>query len=142
SAGSALLYTNLFGGISGASVRAVAVDASGSAYVTGLAGTGFPTTPGAFQTMPQGSSDGFVTKLKPSGTGYVYSTYLGGTGSDNGQGIAVDSAGNAYVTGVTGSTNFPTTVGAFQTTLAGGGDAFLTKLNPTGTGLVYSSYLG
>src|SRR5262249_17370647 len=68
----------------------------------------------------------------------VYSTYLGGTGSDSGSGIAVDAAGNAYVTGTTGSANFPTTPGAFQTALRGG-DAFVTKLNPTGTAAVYST---
>jgi hypothetical protein len=72
-----------------------------------------------------------------------YSTYLGGSGNDQGFGIAVDSSGNAYVTGSTGSTNFPTTAGAFQTTYGGGSeDAFITKLNPTGSGLVYSTYLG
>jgi hypothetical protein len=73
----------------------------------------------------------------------VYSTYLGGSGFDAGVGIAVDASGNAYVTGQTGSTNFPTTPGAFQTTYGGGSfDAFITKLNPTGTALVYSTYLG
>ena len=75
----------------------------------------------------------------------VYSTYLGGSGDDRGQGIAVDAAGNAYVTGFTVSTDFPTTLGAFQTTFGGavdGVDAFVTKLNPTGSALVYSTYLG
>jgi hypothetical protein len=72
----------------------------------------------------------------------VYSTYLGGNGTDLGEGIAVDTAGNAYVTGNTNSTNFPTTAGAFQTALGGGTDAFVTKVNSTGTGLVYSTYIG
>ena len=84
-----------------------------------------------------------MTKLNPTGTALVYSTYLGGTGEDYGSGIAVDTAGNAYVTGTTYSTDFPTTAGAFQTTFGGGNaDAFVTKLNPTGTALVYSTYLG
>src|SRR5439155_3430522 len=74
--------------------------------------------------------------------GLAYSTYLGGSGFDRGQGIAVDGAGNAYVTGLTASTDFPTTVGAFDTSANGGGDAFVTKLNPLGTGLLYSTYLG
>ncbi len=104
----------------------------------------FPTTAGAFQTTYGGGSfDAFVTKLNPTGTALVYSTYLGGTSEDFGEGIAVDTAGNAYVTGSTTSTNFPTTAGAFQTTYGGGDyDAFVTKLNPTGTALVYSTYLG
>ncbi|PYN28613.1 MAG: cell surface protein, partial [Candidatus Rokuibacteriota bacterium] len=83
-----------------------------------------------------------MTKLNPTGTGLVYSTYLGGSGVDEGFGIAVDTLGNAYVTGFTSSTNFPTTAGAFQATFGGTEDAFVTKLNPMGAGLVYSTYLG
>ena len=90
--------------------------------------TDFPTTPGAFQTtFGGGVYDAFVTKLNPTGTALVYSTYLGGTGDENGTGIAVDSAGDAFVTGVTSSTDFPTTPGAFQTSYGGGQDAFVTK---------------
>src|SRR5439155_834674 len=99
--------------------------------------------PGAFQTTLHGGGDAFVTKLNPTGSALVYSTYLGGSGFDSGFRIAVDGAGNAYVTGDTFSTNFPTTSGAFQTTFGGGvRDAFVTKLNPTGSALVYSTYLG
>ena len=83
----------------------------------------------------------FRHELSPTDS-LVHSTYLGGTGNDRGNGIAVDSAGNAYATGYTFSTNFPTTTGTFQTTSGGGLDAFVTKLNPTGTALVYSTYLG
>src|SRR5437867_10097 len=86
--------------------------------------------------------DAFVTKLNPTGSVLLYSTYLGGSDFDTGVGIAVDASGNAYVTGRTFSTNFPTTAGSFQTTLGGGGDVFVTKLNPTGSALVYSTYLG
>ena len=83
-----------------------------------------------------------MTKLNAAGTALVYSTYLGGSGDDFGTGIAVDAAGNAYVTGLHPSGNFPTTPGAFQTTFGGGPDAFVTKLNTAGTALVYSTYLG
>src|SRR5207247_6974531 len=121
-----------------------AVDAAGNAYVTGFTGsTNFPTTLGVYQTAYAGSFDTFVTKLNPLGTSLVYSTFLGGSGFDESDGIAVDAAGNAYVVGGTQSTNFPTTPGAFQTTYGGGDfDAFVTKVNPTGSGLVYSTYLG
>ncbi len=131
--------------------EAIAVDTAGNAYVTGVAGsTNFPTTPGAFQTTLGGFGgvfgfgDAFVTKLNPTGSALVYSTYIGGGGDDVSTGIAVDAAGNAYLTGLTNSrVTFPTTPGAFQTTFGGGSfDAFVTKLNPTGSGLVYSTYLG
>jgi hypothetical protein len=82
-----------------------------------------------------------MTKLNPTGSALVYSTYLGGSGDDFGLGIALDSSTNAYVTGGTASTNFPT-AGAFQPALAGSFDAFVTKLNATGSGLTYSTYLG
>jgi hypothetical protein len=151
--GSALVYSTYFGGSGdGTNPLSIAVDSSGNAYVTGITfDADFPTTPGAFQTTFGGSGtccgsasgDAFVTKLNPTGSGLVYSTYLGGNRGDNGNGIAVDGAGNAYVAGQTSSTNFPTTAGAFQTTFSGGTwDAFVTKLNPLGSGLVYSTYLG
>ncbi len=127
----------------------IAVDSAGEAYVAGSTeSTNFPVTPEAFQTVLNGGSNAFVTKVNATGTALVYSTYLGGRGADAASGIAVDSAGNAYVTGKTSSTNFPVTSGAFQTTLHPSGstyvfpDAFVTKLNPTGTSLVYSTYLG
>src|SRR5206468_6244580 len=102
-----------------------------------------PPTPGAFRTdFVGGGGDAFVTKLKPDGSGLVYSTYLGGTGSDKGFGIALGAGGTAYVTGSTDSTNFPTTGGAFQTAARGGADALVPKLNPTGPGLVLSTYRG
>jgi hypothetical protein len=144
--GSSLVYSTYLGN-GGGGVDAIAVDSSGNAYIAGsqdIGQTTFPTTPGAFQTTyGGGSSDATVSKLNPSGTGLVYSTFLGGSGSDIAFGIATDNVGNAYVTGSTSSSNFPTTTGAFQTTVGGGPfDAFVTKVNPLGTGLVYSSYLG
>jgi hypothetical protein len=153
-----LVYSTYLGGSGRDEISGIAVDASGSAYVTGLTDSAnFPTTSGAFQTTFAGSGsfaflccDAYVSKLNPSGSGLIYSTYLGGSGPDSGQGIAVDTSGNAYVAGHTESTDFPTTSGAFQRTFGGSGfyagaifgDGFVTKLNPTGSGLVYSTYLG
>jgi beta-propeller repeat-containing protein len=140
-----LSYSTYLGGEAGV---AIAVDGDGNAYVTGYAGsTDFPTTSGAFQGTSSGAFDAFVAKLNAAGSALVYSTYLGGSGDDGGGSIAVDASGNAYVTGGTSSTDFPTTAGAFQTACAGGfsgpcGDAFVTKLNPSGSGLIYSTYLG
>jgi hypothetical protein len=140
----------------------VAVDASGSAYVAGATNsTDFPTTAGVFKSSmnPGGCAininpgqpkkvftcpDAFVTKLDPTGTQLVYSTYLGGSASDGATGISVDSSGNVYVTGATGSRDFPTTAGAFQTSATDSSwrtHAFATKLNPTGSALIYSTYL-
>jgi Beta-propeller repeat len=143
-AGSALVYSTYLGGTGFEGASSIALDASGNAYVTGgTSSNDFPITPGAFQTECGGGScyDGFVTKLNASGSALLYSTYLGGSGNDYGHGIAVDSAGNAYVTGATQSTDFPT-MSPLQASLDGGGSAFVTKINPTGSALVYSTYLG
>jgi Big-like domain-containing protein/beta-propeller repeat-containing protein len=152
--GSALVYSTYLGGSNLDVGSRIAVDGAGNAYVTGYTeSTDFPTTPGAFQRVCSGScgtnsGDAFVAKINPTGSALVYSTYLGGSGADGGFGIAVDSAGNAYVGGFTQSANFPTTTGAFQTVCNGGsgcgswGDAFVTKINPTGSALVYSTFLG
>ncbi len=143
--GSGIVYSTFIGGSEGDEGKAIAVDTSGNAYVTGYTfSDDFPTTPGAFQpTTPSFHSlHAFVTALDPIGAG-LYSTYLGGDYIDYAQGIAVDTSSHAYVIGTTGSIDFPTTAGAFQTTIGGGNyDAFLTVFNPTGTGLVYSTYLG
>jgi hypothetical protein len=141
-----LAYSTYLGGSSFDQSRGVAVDATNHAYVTGWThSTNFPTTAGALQ--PARGDDGrasdiFVTKLNPTGSGLVYSTYIGGGGSDAGEGIAVDSNGNTYVAGSTNSTNFPVTAGAFKPSYGGSGDAFVTKLNPAGSALVYSTYVG
>ncbi len=143
--GSALVYSTYLGGNGGIYGIGIAVDAAGNAYVTGAASADFPTTPGAFQTAFAGGFglDAFVTKLNPTGSALVYSTYLGGSGSDSSRGIAVDADGNAYVTGYAGP-GFPTTPAAFQPAYGGGneGDAFVAKLNPAGSALVYSTFLG
>lgn len=137
-----LSYSTYLGGPNADSGSKITVDSSGNAYITGTTGGGFPITPGAFQTTFGGTTDAFVTKLNPAGSALVYSTYLGGSNDDNGIGIAIDSGGNAYVAGFTNSPNFPTTGGAFQTSIPGFGNGFVTKLNPTGSSLVYSTYLG
>ena len=152
--GVALIYSSFLGGSADDQGYGIALDSGGNAYVTGCTESlDFPTTAGAFQTVKGGGGgscsnawdsgdDAFVTKLDPSGSALVYSTYLGGSGDDQGFGIAVDPAGNAYVTGNTTSSNFPTTAGAIDTTLNGSDDAFVTKLDPAGSMLVYSTYLG
>jgi hypothetical protein len=139
--GSALIYSTYLGGNGIDSGYGIAIDSSGSAYIAGSTDSSdFPTTPGAFQTAFGGTTDGFIAKLNPTGSVLVYSSFLGGTNSDQEYGIAVDPSGNAYVTGFTKSVAFPTTPGAFQTTFDGGFDnATVTKLNPTGSALVYST---
>ena len=141
-----LAYSSYLGGNSAESGDNIAVDSLGNAYVTGQTlSTLFPTTPGAIDNT-LGVADAFVTKFNAAGSGLVYSTYLGGSVHDSGLDIALDSAGNAYLTGATFSTDFPTTLGAFDTTFnnpdTGHADAFVAKLNAAGSGLVYSTYLG
>ncbi|MFB3895065.1 MAG: SBBP repeat-containing protein [bacterium] len=135
-----LIYSTFLGGGEGFSI---ALDNSGNAYTTGYTNSSFfPTTPGAFDTLSNGSSDVFVTKLNSTGTALIYSTYLGGEGEDEGYAITVDGSGCAYVTGYTESNHFPTTPGAFDTSYNGNGDIFITKLKTNGTALVYSTYFG
>jgi hypothetical protein len=137
-----LAYSTFLGGTGGESGNGIAVRGD-NAYVTGdTASADYPTTPGAFDTTLDGSSDTFVTKLNRSGSALIYSTFLGGTNGDEGKGIAVDGEGRAYVTGNTNSVDFPTTPGAFDTTYNGFEDAFVTKLNAAGSALAYSTFLG
>ena len=140
--GTALIYSTYLGGSAGDEAQDIVVDSSGNAYVAGVTfSTNFPTA-NAIQSTPGGGSDAFVTKLNAAGTALVYSTYLGGGGGDEAQDIALDSSGNAYITGDTNATNFPT-ANAIQSSNGGGFvDAFVTKLNAAGTALVYSTYLG
>jgi beta-propeller repeat-containing protein len=170
--GNALLYSTYLGGSGDDQGTSIAVDTSGSAYVTGKTGGTFPTTSNAFQTDKPGGYDAFVTKLSPAGDALVYSTYLGGqipvapffnpnTGTDIGYGIAVDREGSVYVTGLSYSPGFPIKK-ALQPVINGGGgtvidpsaisipppappifsDAFVSKLNPSATALVYSTFVG
>jgi hypothetical protein len=137
-----IVYSTYIGGSGGEQGLAFALDSAGNAYITGFTNsTNFPTA-NAFQSANGGFQDAFVTKINAAGTAFVYSTYLGGSSGEQARGIAVDSSGNAYVTGFTGSTNFPI-VNAFKSTLGTDEqDAFVTKINATGSALVYSTYLG
>jgi carboxypeptidase family protein/beta-propeller repeat-containing protein len=144
-AGTALVYCGYIGGFSTDFGYGIAVDSAGSAYVTGYTSSdqvSFPVTVGPGLTF-NGSVDAFVAKVNPAGTALVYAGYIGGSGQDVGYGIAVDSAGNAYVTGLTESTEltFPVTIGP-GLTFNGSFDAFVAKVNPAGTALVYAGYIG
>ena len=137
-----LAYSTYLGGARDDSGAGIAIDGDGSVYVTGSTrSTDFPAPAGMFDTTLGGSDDAFVTKLDASGA-LIYSTYLGGSSRDTGAGIAVDAAGNAYVTGSTVSADFPTTPGAFDLTTGFDQDAFVAKLGADGATLAYSSYLG
>jgi hypothetical protein len=141
--GGALLYSTFVGGSAGETGAVLAVDATGSAFVSGTtASSSFPTTPGAYQTTLLGSSDMFVTRLDPTGSAVVYSTLLGGSAGETGAGVMLDAAGLATVIGTTSSANFPTTPGALRSSLGGSSDAFVARLNATGTGLLFSTLLG
>lgn len=137
-------YSTFLGGGGDDNVSALALDAAGNLYVAGTtASINFPLK-GAVQASNAGLADAFVSKFNPDGSGLVYSTYLGGGGDDFGLALDVDAAGNAVVVGHTTSTNFPVKAAVQGTHAADGGlqDAFVTKLNIAGNGLVYSTYLG
>ena len=136
-----LEYSTYLGGSDTESGESIVVDPEGSAYVTGhTRSADFPTMD-PLQPAFGGVLDIIVTKLNPAGSALVYSTYLGGSDNDTGWGIAVDSEGNAYVTGHTQSADFPI-MNPLQAALGGSSDAFVAKLNPAGSALVYSTYLG
>jgi|GEM_PF-1082695 len=141
--GEALNYATFLGGSEEDWGLSIAVDQARNAYVTGYTfEDDFPTTPGAFDETHNGDYDAFVVKLPPTGDTLSYATFLGDSGWDEGRGIAADASGNAYVIGYTESDNFPATGGAFKDTLDGPSDAFVAKLNPTGSTLSYATYLG
>lgn len=136
--GSALAYSTVLGGSSFDFGRAIDSDPSGNAYIVGIASSpDFPTTAGAFDPTCCGA---FLAKLDPAG-GIVFSTFLGGTGSADATSVAVDPQGNAFVTGSTGSPDFPATEGAFDEGLSGGIDAYVAKFDGTGS-LAYATFIG
>ena len=137
------MYSTYLGGTESDYGNAIAVDSSGNAYIAGTTNSNnFPTKNAYQDTFGGGLYDGFITKLNATGDTLLYSTYLGGYGYDIVSGIAVDTSGNAYITGNTDSNNFPTK-NAYQDTFGGGlYDGFITKLNATGDTLLYSTYLG
>ena len=140
-----ITYSRFIGGTGPETADGIAVDAAGNAYVTGYTlSTNFPTVNAYDSTLGgtgQNAIDAFVVKLDPTGSTVLYSTYIGGASTDLAHAIAVDSNGNAYITGETQSTDYPV-VNALRTTKSGGVDAIVTKLNPTGNALVYSTYMG
>jgi len=141
--GSALIYSTYLGGSGSDTGKGIAVDDAGNAYLTGGTNSAdFPVTANAPQPALSGGFDAFVAKLDSTGSALIYSTYLGGGGEDSAEGIAVDDAGNAYLTGGTSSTDFPITANAFQPFIQGENDAFVAKLDSTGSALIYSTYLG
>jgi len=143
----AISYSTFLGGAAVEHAGGIAVDAGGNVYVAGgTFSTNFPVA-AALQPASGGGQDAFVTKLNPAGSNLVYSTYLGGSGgsasaAEQANAIAVDTNGNVYVAGVTSSSNFPVSASALQTSFGGVLDAFIAKINPAGSALVYSSYLG
>ncbi len=121
----------------------LAVDAAGDVYVTGTTySTDYPITKGSFQTKLAGNLDSYVSKISSDGSTLLYSTFIGGKGSDMGTMVAVDASGDAYLTGQTASKDFPVTKGAFQTRLAGATNAYIAELNPSGSALLYSTFIG
>ena len=142
-AGTALVYSTVFGTGSTEWTHGIAVDGAGNAYVAGSAGAaGYPSSPSPPICTYQAGQDAFIIKFNPAGNAMLYSTYLGGTDEDIPWSIAVDGAGQAYVTGQTKSVDFKTTSGALHEGPLGGYDAFVSKINSEGTALVYSTYLG
>jgi uncharacterized protein (TIGR03437 family) len=138
--GSTLVYATYLGGAGFDTAAAIAVDSSNNVYLGGTAAADFPTTPGAYRAQGAGA---FAAKLNPTAAALVYSTFLGDTGSGVANGVAIDSAGNAYAAGTTSSSNFPATPGAIRSAIGNGNSAaFLVKLNPTGGDAVYASILG
>lgn len=142
SAGSRV-YSTLVGGTNTDIAYAIAADSTGNAYVTGYSySTSFPNAPaGGAQTVNNGNGDVFVAKLNTTGTALTYFTFLGGSAYETGKAIAVDSSGNAYIGGQTSSTGLAT-AGAAQSSLSGGQDGFIAKLNPAGTAFSYVTYFG
>ena len=142
-AGTLFTYVTFLGGWSIDYVAGVAIDSGGQAVVAGRTDSfDFPATAGAYDPSYNDNGDAFITKLTATGSALGFSTFLGGTGQDEAWGFTIDSSGALYVCGDTVSNDFPATPGSFDTTFAGGGDAFVAKVTGTGASLVYATYLG
>jgi uncharacterized repeat protein (TIGR01451 family) len=143
--GSALIYSGFLGGEENDSIEGIAVDSAGVAYVTGgTKSNAYPTTGNAFQGQRAGDTDAIFTKINAAGSAFLYSTYLGGSGTDRGSGVVIDGSGLAYVAGYGASPDFPTE-DPFQAGFGGNFDAFIAKFDTTQSGinsLVFSTYLG
>ncbi|MCA1032798.1 SBBP repeat-containing protein [Bacillus timonensis] len=140
-AGNAIVYSTYLGGSSLDAANSIDIDSSGNAYITGQTrSSNFPTV-NAIDPTFNGVQEAFVTKINAAGNAIVYSTFLGGSGNDAANGIAVDSSGNAYISGITSSSDFPT-VNAIDPSFNGVFDVFITKINAAGNAIVYSTYLG
>jgi hypothetical protein len=148
SSGTSLVYATFLGGSGDERIGGIAVDSSGNAYVTGTTTSkNFPVSAGVFQHDCKLKSDGtcasaFVTKLNALGTRVLYSSYLGGHGTQSGEGIALNPSGNAFVVGQTDAKDFPTTAGSAQPVPAGAQDAFVVQVSSSGSHLNYSTFLG
>ena len=143
---SKLIYSTYIGGNSSDLAFGIDLDSKGNAYITGITGSiDFPTTPGALNNSYVYNisyQEAFVLKLNANGSSIIYSTYLGGNSYDHAWDIIIDNKGNAYITGITYSPNFPVTSNAFDTSYNGVADAFIVILNQNGSALIYSSYIG
>ncbi|MDG6225198.1 MAG: fibronectin type III domain-containing protein [Candidatus Thermoplasmatota archaeon] len=141
--GSSLLYSTFIGGTMLEYAYEITLDSNGNTFITGVTNsTDYPTTVGAYDRTHNGDYDVFVTKLDNTGSSLLYSAFIGGSGREFGHAMALDSNGNTFITGVTFSTDYPTTVGAYDRTHNGKGDVFITKLDTTGSSLVYSTFIG
>lgn len=136
-------YATFLGGVDADDGLAITVDSRGDVYLAGrTASPDFPTTSGAYDVTLNGGVDAFVAKFSADGSTLLYSTLIGGAGLDDADSIVVDQSGNAYIRGVTRSTDFPTTQGSFDTSFNGGFDTYVTKISADGSTLVYSTFLG
>ncbi|MFC2131901.1 SBBP repeat-containing protein, partial [Bacteroidota bacterium] len=142
--GSSLIYSTFIGGSAWDMGLGIAIDGSGAAYITGQAySSDYPTTSGAYdESYNGGDRDIFVSKLNADGSSLIYSTFIGGGSYESGQYIAIDGSGAVYVTGTTGSSDYPTTSGAYDENYNGEGDVFVSKLNADGSSLIYSTFIG
>ncbi|MEM2961203.1 MAG: SBBP repeat-containing protein, partial [Candidatus Bathyarchaeia archaeon] len=138
-----LIYSTYLGGIGSEVGYSITIDKDGNACVAGYTSSSdFPTTPGVYDSTHNGNLDVFITKLNSTGTSLIFSTYLGGADNEFGWSVEIDGDGNVYVSGYSGSADFPVTEAAFDKTLGGTTDVFVTKINASGTSLIYSTFLG